>query len=206
VPNSSPGPDASDELSQRWVQKISGSADVEPIVPENALSRSPVGQKFIGGALDFEAGTRGLAPDERELLVEDPVQRAETEVIRAGLLAGVARQVWAFGSTDLDAVHAVELTESLLAPDAVNSAVEALRAKAPADGWLEVCNCFAAMSSLKLIQAGDAGVNSEDGWEALLEAARLAGCCAMAAGAANSDWPPAWDSVSAAAARIARLG
>jgi hypothetical protein len=206
VPNSSPGPDASDELNHKWVQKITGGADDEPIVPEAALSRSPVGQKFIGGALDFEAGTRGLAPDVRELLVEDPVQRAETEVIRAGLLAGIARQVWAFGSTDLDAVHAVELAESLFTPDAVNSAVKALRAKAPGDGWLEVCNGFAAMSSLKLIEAGDAGVNSDDGWEALLEAARLAGCCAAAAGAANSDWPPAWDSVSAAAARIARLG
>jgi hypothetical protein len=203
TPNTSPGPDASEEENQRWVQKISGG---EVIVPPGTLSCSAVGQKFIGGALDFEASLRGLAPDEREVLVEDPPPSAQTEVVRVGLLCEIARHVWSKCSIDIDKIQAVELTEALLEPVAIQDAVALLQAGNPKEGWPEICNGLAAMASLKTIEAYEAGVESEAGWEALLAASSLAGGCAAASGAANEDWPAGWDSVSAAAARIARVG
>jgi hypothetical protein len=205
VPNTAPGPAASEEESRRWVRRISGGGD-DAIVPPGTLSCSGVGQRFIGGALDFEAGTRGLAPDDREVLVEDPSPSAEIEVVRVGLLCEIARRVWSRCVVDVDAVHAVELTESLVEPAQIEDAVRTLRAMAPGEGWREVCNGLASMASLKTIEAHGAGIESEEGWDALLAASYLAGACAAAAGAASEDWPAAWDSVSAAAARIARVG
>jgi hypothetical protein len=191
-----------EELDQQWLNKVTGG---EPVAPDGVLGRSPVGQKFLGAALDFEAGLRDRAPDRRELFVEDPVPAAEIEVIRVGLLCGIARTVWARCSLDLQEIRSIELTERLIEPESIGAAIAEMPERTPEEGWLTVCNNFAAMSSLKMIEAHEHGVDAEEGEEALLVAASLAGACGAAAGAASEDWPAAWDAISAAAAIIARV-
>jgi len=191
-----------EELDQGWLNKVTGG---EPVAPDGALARSPVGQKFLGGALDFEAGLRERAPNRRELLVEDPVPAPEIEVMRVGLLCAIAREVWAKCSLDLQDIQSVELSERLIEPAALQNAVAEMPKFSPEEGWPTVCNNFAAMASLKMIEAHGHGVDTEEGDEALLLAASLAGACGAAAGAATGNWPAAWDAINAAAAMIARL-
>ncbi len=192
----------SDGIDQNWLNKIAGGA----IAPDGALDGSPAAEKFIGGALDFEAATRERAPDHRELLVHGPRSAVEIEVRRVGLLCGIARAVWARCSIDIDAIHSVQLTEHLLNPEAIEAALLRMPDYPPEEGWLTVCNGFAAMASYKMIEAQAHGVGTSEGDEALLLAASLAGSCAAAAGAASGDWRAAWDSVHAATAVIAHIG
>ncbi len=189
-------------VDQDWLDRVTGGV---PVGQEGQLARSPVAQKFIGGALDFEAGTRDQAPDRRELLVQEPSPATEVEVIRAALLCGIAREVWAKLSLSLESVRDIEISDRLVQPAAIQGAVDELPELGPEEGWSTVCNGFAAMASLKMIEAHQQGVDTAGGNEALLTAATLAGACAAAAGAASDDWPVAWDSINAAAAMVARV-
>src|SRR3954469_21907422 len=65
-----------------WLERVSGGV----VIDHEALSSSAVAQKFIGGALDFEAGLRNQAPDRRELLLADPSPSLEVEMMRTGWL------------------------------------------------------------------------------------------------------------------------
>ena len=188
---------------KEWRERVIG-AD-EPTAPDHSLSRSPVGQAFGGGALDFEAGTRGLAPDRREPMEEDPVADRQLELRRAGLLAAIAREVWGVGEIAVEAVRAVEPHMQQLDPVALRNAAAPYEEPDQSEDWSTVCGCLAAMSSLKLVQAMELSIDTESGDMALLESAKFAGCCAAANGAAGREWPEVWDSVSAALARVVRI-
>jgi hypothetical protein len=201
MPTTAEPPNDDHGLDQAWLDRVAGGS----VIDAGALSSSTVAQKFIGGALDFEAGLRDQAPDRRELLLAEPLPAIEIEVMRTGLLCGIARSVWSKGSVDVAAVRSVALTESLLAPNAVLAEVEDLRRTIPEQGWLAVSGGFAAMASLKLVEVYELRVDSDEGFDAMLLAASLAGASAAAAGASSEDWRLAWDSVNAASAMIAAL-
>jgi hypothetical protein len=184
-----------------WLERVTGGS----MIDDEALSNSAVAQKFIGGALDFEAGLRDQAPDRRELLLAEPLAPLEVEVMRTGWLCGIARHVWAKGSVDVGAVQGVQLDDVLLDPHVLFAEAESLGAVEPEEGWPAVTRGFAAMASLKLVEAYEQGVDTEDGHEAMLVAASLAGATAAAAGASSEDWRQTWDSVNAASALIAPL-
>lgn len=204
VPTTARSPqDDGDGLDLEWLERTTGGG---PVAPEENLAGSPVGQAFIGGALDFEAGTRGLAPDRREPVIEDPVSEPGLELRRVGLLAAITRQVWATGSIDIAAVRAVRPSPDQLNPVAVRIATAPFEDLDPEGEWESVVGGLAEMSSLKLVEALELGPRTEAGGEALQEAARFAGCCASAHIGAGEPAPEVWDSVCAAAARIARLG
>jgi hypothetical protein len=204
MPTTAQPPDGEDfEPDREWLERVVG--DNRPIAPDRSLSQSPVGQAFVGGALDFEAGTRDLAPDRREPMEEDPVAEHGLELRRVGLLAAIARDVWARGEIDVAGVRAVEPSPRQLDGDVLRTAVAPFEELDPQGGWETVRAGLAAMSSLKLVEAMDLGTTTEGGDQALLDAARLAGCCVAALGPAGSDWPVVWDSVSAAIARIVRI-
>jgi hypothetical protein len=192
-----------DEPDREWLARVAGD---DVVAPDHAVSRSPVCQAFAGGALDFEAATRDLGPDRREPMVEDPVADATVEIRRAGLLAGIARAVWAQSSVDVAQIRAVDLGPSQLDPAAIRAAVVPLEGVEADQGFKAIAKTFAAMSSLKLADALEMGVDSGERHEAVCTAALLAGRCAAAAGAAGGEWSECWDSVSAAVARVTRLG
>jgi hypothetical protein len=185
-----------------WLERVRGGIPLDP----DALVDSAVAEKFIAGALDTEAATREEAPDRRELLLARPFAGAPLEVMRAGWLCGVARSVWATGSLDALTVREIALTDRLLDPQILYAEAVALGNVGADSGWLGVARGFAAMASLKLVEAYEHGVEAESGEEALLASASLAGACVAAAGASAEDWPAAWDSVHAALAMLAALG
>jgi len=190
-----------DSFDMAWLKRVTGGSAID----NEALSNSAVAERFIGGALDFEAGLRDQAPDRRELILGEQLASLEVEVMRTGLLCAIARHVWAHGSVDVEAVQAVELTEALLDPEVLFKEAENLGGGAPAEGWSTVTRGFAAMASLKLVQAYEQGVDSDEGHEAMLVAASLAGASAAAAGAWCKDSRGTWDVVHAASALIAPL-
>jgi hypothetical protein len=194
-------PPGEDGFDMAWLDRVAGGS----MIDNRALSNSAVAEQFIGGALDFEAGLRDQRPDRRELVLSEPLASLEVEVMRTGLLCGIARHVWAMGSVEVEAVRTVELSDVLLDPQVLFTEAESLGSGAPEEGWLAVTRGFAAMASLKLVQAYEQGVDSEGGHESILAAASLAGASAAAAGASCGDWCGAWDSVHAASALIAPL-
>jgi hypothetical protein len=195
-------PSDGEPVDVAWLERVTGGAviDLEP------LSSSPVAQKFIGGALDFEAGLRNQAPDRRELVLSDSPPPLVVEVMRTGWLCGIARHVWANGSVNAVAVRDIRLDYVLLDPQLLFEEAENLGAIAPEEGWVAVTGAFAAMASLKLVEAHEYGVDADEGYEALLSAASLAGASAASAGAWSEDWHQTWDSIRAAVALIAPLG
>jgi hypothetical protein len=188
-------------IDTAWLERVTGGS----MIDHEALCSSAVTQRFIGGALDFEAGLRDQAPDRRDLHSAEPSTSLEVEVMSAGWLCGIARRVWAMGSVDVEGVRAVELNDALLDPQALFAEAEDLSADAPEEGWRAVTRGFAAMASLKLVEAYEQGVDCEEGYEALLNAASLAGASAAAAGASSEDWRQTWDSIYAASALVAPL-
>lgn len=190
-----------DGFDMAWLERVTGGLAIN----NQALSNSAVAERFIGGALDFEAGFRDQAPDRRELVLAEPLASLEVEVMRTGLLCGIARHVWARGTVDAEAVRAVQLTDILLDPNVLFKEAESLGGVAPEEGWPAVTRGFAAMASLKLVQAYEQGVDSDEGHEAMLVAASLAGASAAAAGAWCEDPRGSWDAVHAASALIAPL-
>ncbi|MGN6556422.1 MAG: hypothetical protein ACTHLH_00220 [Solirubrobacterales bacterium] len=194
-------PSDEEPVDVAWLERVTGGAviDLEP------LSSSPVAQKFIGGALDFEAGLRNQAPDRRELVLTDSPPPYEVEVMRTGWLCGIARHVWANGSVDAVVVRSIGLDDVLLDPQMLFEEAERLGAIAPEKGWAAVTGGFAAMASLKLVEAHEYGVDTDEGYEAMLSAASLAGASAASAGAWSEDWQQTCDSIRAAVALIAPL-
>ncbi len=184
-----------------WLKRITGGVPID----REALARSPVAERFIGGALDFEAGTRDQSPDKREFFVAKPFAAPEVEVMRTAWLCGMARSVWAEGSLDPETIHGVTLTDRLLDPRLLYSESVSLGAVGPESGWPGVARGFAAMASLKLAEAYEQKLDTESGEESLLTAASMAGAAAAAAGAWIDDWPALWDSVNSALSVIAPL-
>jgi hypothetical protein len=191
TPNTAPPPDGENaEIDPEWLDRITGGG---PVAPNRVLSYSPVGQAFAGGALDFEAGTRGKAPDRREPVVEEPVADLDLELRRVGLLTAIARKVWGVGVIDVIAVRGVDPDADQLDQSAIRAATAPFEDLDPEGGWDSVGGGLAGMSSLKLIEALELGPESASGAEALLDAARFAGCCATARGGAGEHWPEVWD-------------
>lgn len=184
-----------------WLERIRGGVPID----HAALARSPIAEKFIGGALDFEAGIREQSPDKREFFVAKPFASVEVEVMRSAWLCAMARFVWAEGSLDPSGVRNLPLTEHLLDPNLLFSEAMPLGNIGPESGWPGVARGFAAMASLKMVEAHENGVDTEPGEESLLASATLAGAAAAAAGAWLEDWPALWDSINSALSIIAPL-
>jgi hypothetical protein len=184
--------------------------DVEPdpadqIDPGQVLDQSPVGFSFMVGALDFEANTRGVQPDERrnESVQAKTTVAIDLELRRATMLIS-ACQRWAEGDLDGDLARWAAETAQPQEPAALNAESERMQAAKSNDPAASLRTEFACMATLKLAEALIEGVDTEDGQDALLDAARFAGCSAMSAAFAVGDAGGGFENVAAVAAAIAR--
>jgi hypothetical protein len=151
---------------------------------------SPVALWFAAGAVDFEAGTRGRAPDERRNTdVEHPEKvslqsdlRRVQHLVKSclgwalGVLTGETRV--AMGSLNFGVETAEEIQALVAFLQAGRDDSTPLR---------ELRTDFACLSALALANAYLANLTSEAGQQGIVEAARLAGCCLMAAALAADD-------------------
>jgi hypothetical protein len=186
---------------EAWLSRITGGSPVEM----DTLARSPVSEKFIAGALDTEAGLRDRSPDRREFFVAEPYADPRLEVMRVSWLCGVARSIWAEGSLGVEAIRSVALRDRLLDPALLKREALALGDVGPDSGWPGITSGFAAMASLKLVEAHQRGIDTREGEDALLAAAWLAGAAAAAAAAWQGDHLAGWDAVHSALAVVAAL-
>ncbi len=193
-----------DTANLEHLKRLTGEA--APVDPEHVVFHSPVGQRFVSGVLDAEAGIRKRAPDERLLIVEPPAAEIQSEVDRAVLLVALSAGVWGSGSLDVDRIRTVPVDPRSRGPEVLRAEVEQLRVAGSGEGYGAVAATFSAMSSLKLLEAHLAGFDSEDGQDAMLGAVDFAGRSLAMAGAAADDVAATWDALDAAVARSVRLG
>ena len=193
-----------DTANFEHLKRLTGEA--APVDPGHVVFRSPVGQRFVSGALDAEAGVRKQAPDERLLIVEPPAAEIHSEVDRAVLLVALSADVWGSGSLDPDRIRTTPVDLRSRGPEVLRAEVERLRVDGSGEGYAAVAATFSAMASLKLLEAHLVGFDSEEGQEAMLGAADFAGRSLAMAGAAADDVGATWDALDAAVARSVRLG
>jgi hypothetical protein len=150
---------------------------------------SPVARAFLAGALDFEASLRQRGPDQRDNVV---VQDAEgvslaRELARVHLLVRLCAN-WSAGDLSEPTLRAAAQAASVGTPEALMSAAAEIQARRDNSAPLAALRSdFTSLATLQLANAYEVGPNSLDGQQALLEAARLAGCGVMAAALASND-------------------
>lgn len=151
---------------------------------------SPVALWFAAGAVDFEAGTRGRAPDDRRnISVQNPERVSlQSDVRRVQHLVSSCPG-WAFGDLTGEMRAAMgSLDFSVGTLEGIQALVSFLQAgKAASTPLLALRADFACLSALSLANAYTSDPQSASGQQAIVEAARLAGCCLMAAALAADD-------------------
>ena len=150
---------------------------------------SPIALAFVAGALDFEASIRGRAPDERRNASVDAATQVsiDRELRRVRLLVGACSN-WAASELDEASLRAAARSdrdtdvEGLVA---MSAQMHSRRVNSEPLAGLR--SDFACLATLRLASAYELGPGSPAGQAALIEAARLAGCCVIAAALAEDD-------------------
>lgn len=153
------------------------------------LWESPVARAFLAGALDFEASLRQRGPDHRDnVLVQDTegVSLAR-ELARVELLIRLCAN-WSVGDLSEPTLRSAAQAAPFGTQDDLLSAAAEMEARRDNSTPLAALRSdFASLATLQLANAYEAGPDSLVGQQALLEAARLAGCGVMAAAVDSND-------------------
>ncbi|HEX2071189.1 MAG TPA: hypothetical protein VHF90_06025 [Thermoleophilaceae bacterium] len=177
----------------------------DQIDPESALDRSPVALAFAVGALDFEATTRHVGPDERTngYVEDESLVEPELELQRAAMLVAACRG-WAEGDLDDGRARRVAENAELSEAAALKAESDRMHAAQSDDRAESLRTAFACMATLKLSEAILADLHSQEGQDALVDVGRFAGCSVMSAAFAVSDIARGFENVAAVVAALAR--
>jgi hypothetical protein len=176
-----------EEVDSQDLQAAMAPARVEKM---QRLWDSPVALYFAAGAVDFEAGTRGRAPDDRRnISVENAEKVSLTSDLRRVQHLVSSSAGWALGDLTGDLRAAMgSLDFGVGTPEDLLALVTFIQAGRDDSAPLLALRAeFACLSALALAKAYAVDPTSKPGQQAIVEAARLAGCCLMASALAADD-------------------